>query len=300
MKTGHLVLGMFLVVGSASLVRAQPELAVRAAVSDLLEKRNYSWTESQATFAAPSERNRRNRPTGAGETIIGSYTTTTLRGRPAVLFGSETVVKLSGGWTLRRLLTEADVEELRRSSLMEQSDAPRNALDNSVEQPPPRARWSKAVVERDKDYAQALPHEVLGYLLQTATNFRDTGAMVAADVAVTHEAIQRLESYLLTGKFPSVVSVRGVLAGVSRASAPLSQPLPEEARAILYVTLAAGAIEEFSVEYTRGGTGLPSRLPTERRSVTTVFILKLSKIGTTNVDVAPEVKALFRDVASTR
>src|SRR4051812_36326618 len=131
MRASRLWCGWIWAIVAVSGVQAQPEEAVRSAVTRLLEAENYSWQGAKGVFFDPLKRNTMIRPTGSGETVIGGYTAAMFRKRAVVQLGSESAINLSDGWTLVRLLSEEQAEELGRLQMSLPSGTPWRALDNS-------------------------------------------------------------------------------------------------------------------------------------------------------------------------
>ncbi len=288
-------LGGALAATALALSVSQLELDVRSAFNHLLDAGNYSWDESRAVFFDPLQRNAHTLPTGTGETVIDGYTTATFRRRQVVLLGPQAVLKMNNGWRHANDLTDDEVAELGRLQLSPRLGTA--ALPNPVEQPPVDPRAAKRAAERAHRYTHAMPHEVLRYLLQHATRWRMQGALFAADAADTYDELRELETYVMTGKFSprlEPIAPWGGLLGTPKR--PPSRPLPPEETAILFVTITGGQIEEFSVEFTRSSNISFDGKPAEKLTTTTVYRMKLLKIGSTTVTVDPEVKALFLDV----
>jgi hypothetical protein len=272
MKAWRVLAVTLLAVSAVGRVRAQPELEVRTAFRRLLEAGTYSWDDSRERHSEPSTSNRTNRasPTGTGETEIDGYTTAVIWRRHVVLKGTQAALKVSYGWRHANDLTDDEVAEFSQ---------PFGASLAGVDRPPlPRERQA-AEAERAHRYTHSVPHEVLGLLLQNVANFRTAGDAVAADLILTEEKLSRLEMYLSNGVLPPARLVRN------------DRPLASGKRATLSVKFNASGITEFSVVIVK---------PAGPGQIVQTYTTHLFKVGTTTVDVAPEVKALFLDVVSAR
>lgn len=265
MKLWRSALGMLLVAGVTGSLSAQPEKALREAVDQLLGAGNYSWGLGREGSIDGRKIGRAGlRLTHTGETVIGGFTAMKMQRLRVVFDESEIAYALKGGWRHADDLTESDRKELRE-------------FWNSVV-PPSRGRGARQP-------RPALPHELLPLLLREVHDVRQEHAAIVGDLSGVFGNLFELEQYLRTGILPAAGRGRSRDSGSSGSGAKI------------VVYLDRGAITEFSVEFSATRTVANGPDQGSQQTMVNTLVVKLTKIGETQVEIDPEALALFRSGA---
>jgi hypothetical protein len=142
--------------------------------------------------------------------------------------------------------------------------------------PPPAPGLRSRVIKR----SPMLPHAVLRLIVQAGRNIRAQGTAIEGDLALSDEGISALKSYLVSGgRLPTVT--------------PVGAPAHPGTRATFAVWIEGGNIAEYSVEFANTIILLNDPDGAERRTDSEIPTFRLTKIGSTRVEVDPEARALF-------
>jgi hypothetical protein len=257
------------IAGAFGWSRAQPKQELGAALDQLLEAGNYTWEEKRELDTRDGK-TLRLRAYASGETSVGGYTSARLGRVHAVMLDRETAFALQKGWRHFQDLTDDEIAELRAQPAALAGDA--------------------------RTYVHPLAHELLGILVRAAHNVRKEGGVLVADIDAALLDRHGLERYLRHGALPGAPPTRTIFG--LPVPAPGRTRLPSAAaesddRVIFFVWADQGKISRLSVEFWRKVTFANGPRAGDQDLRQMAYIMELSNIGTTTVDVAPEAKALF-------
>ncbi|MBL9207921.1 MAG: hypothetical protein JNN01_22750 [Opitutaceae bacterium] len=244
-----------------------PEAELAEAVERLLTAGSYTFEERQLPVSSPANTQppRPRPPTRArGEATIGGFTVADVEGFRVMEFENNLAFLLPDDtWRHSKDMTPDDLQSLRRKST--QSSSPK-LLQYSL------AR-----------HTVVFPHKVLELIVQYGRNVRKVGTTYTGDLPDTEA--RNLSAYLL--RSPARLPPRSSSVGLFRKDDPRTS-------CSFTVLTSRGAISEVSLEHTMIGLVPGEGGSLEKRTLTTEYNFRLSRIGTTVVQVPPEAEAILR------
>lgn len=267
MKFTPVMCVVWMIAVATASIRAQPEQQFRGAIDQLLRAGNYAW-EQKREIGSLSSAPRRPISLAAGETMIGGYTRARFGKVHVVLYNREIAFVLRSGWRHGDDLTISDIAELHTPGMAA------NTLN----------------------HVRPLPHEVLELLARVSRNFRNESGAVAADIDSALLDPRALDQYLRTGAPPVAPHTRtifGLPVPKSATSRSSRTSGPSGEHVIISIWENGGKMTRFSVKFLRPTRVLNGPNAGDHDMLTNAYIFDLVDIGTTNVDVPPEAKALF-------
>lgn len=265
----YALLALWLAVVNA--LSAQPAQALRVAGEQLFSAGSYSWRESrQNNFNDRKSA----KPYGFGRTVIDGFTIATIiepHNMRAVFHGPRTAFETRAGW--RRTI------DFTNDEIMEVFNLPASALERS------------STAARYRNYTHAMFHEILRLLFQDATNIREEDGAIVGNIAN-----RDFELYVSSGIPPRT---RVSPFGLNRATPPRFPP-GMTGGASFRVWLVEGKISKCMLDFSMAGTLTQGAYAGKEFASQRVFTYEILEIGTTRVDIGPEIAAVFNDVVHVR
>jgi hypothetical protein len=252
--------------------------ALRKAVDALWKAGSYSWRESR-DFRF-NDRGAGATPYGFGRTTIGGYTVATVylrENRRAVFLGLMTAFETPEGW--RRFDEMSDVEL--------------QWLYGRERPLPPLPR-----PDMKRQFQHTAVHDVLRLLLQLATNVREENGEIVGELMPGSDG-EGFWDYIRNGReLPQFSGIRrNPLTGVViQLPGPPSRYREFDGR--FTVRLDEGAISRLTIAFTATSSARTGANAGSERHQREVFTVDVQEIGTSKVDIAPEVMALFAGTAA--
>ncbi|MEO5960865.1 MAG: hypothetical protein ABIZ49_01435, partial [Opitutaceae bacterium] len=255
---------------------AQPVEALRGALDHLFASGNYGWRETRQT-----EVNGRSSitPFGIGRTEIDRVTLATIympQNIRAAFVGPRTAFKLEDGWKRAEDLTDDDIVKIF-------------GLRISPTMPAERAA---RMMDSKRKYKHAIFHDVLRLLLKTASDLREEDGVIVGS-ALGFE----LQMFVESGE-PPRTRPQPSLFGISLPTPPRRPPRAMPGQTITFrAWLTDGKFSKFSIQFLHKGAVRDGSRAGEEFSIQFIYTVELTDIGTSKFEVAPEIAALFNDMA---
>jgi hypothetical protein len=271
----------------AVALRADPAVALRQAVDDLFKAGNYSWRESRS-----HDINGRStiEPYAFGRTVIDGYTIATVyspsvtgfvnllpfsaKNVRAIFLGSRTAFELESGWRRYEEMTPDELQELY-----------------SLPRPLPPLPDNRVRI-----YNHASLHEALRVLLPFTTSLREEDGAIVGILGLSNQEALQFDAFMRWGMPPRMIPMPE-----TRIS-PLPDSLPHirQIGAAFKVWLVDGKLSKVEFAFAVGVLGRGRDGKSQEYHQTRVYTFELQEVGTTHVDVTPEMRALFNDTTVTR
>jgi hypothetical protein len=277
-------------LGLAVGLRADPAAALQQAVDAFLRAGSYSWRESRTR-----DFNGRitSLPYAFGRTVVDGFTIATVfspsldgfsgyptskaRNVRAIFLGQRTAFELATGW---RRYEEMTPEELQELFGLSHPLPPRSPLPNS----PLRT------------YNHTSLHDALRVLLPFTTSIGEEDGAIVGTLGSSKLDAQRFEAFMRSGQVPPMPQTWGMQIWPLRDPAPLIK----QATASFKAWVVDGKLSKIEFAFAVDST-MFDRINEPRKIITmTVYSIELQEVGTTQVNITPEMRALFNDATVVR